>query len=321
MIPLLVNYIKEQTYKHNQNNVTRTKAYLDFYQEHPEVKWSFLASFVSRNTGWNMTDLQSQSFESMLSKQQLKSLYLTYESINWFIFQDAFPQLLIYKLSKQQNKPLFFLFKHFHISSIMEREWYAFYQKRDKNRLMYSQIINEQQLIQQPIITNNPYRQSVFRSLPYRLQEILHLNAVLLPTEHGKLYGEFVPHFTPAKKRIKFGKKIAAILFYPYLYPLFHDFAYHVDVTGSREEYEQFMDHHTKLATRPLMELYRNTDHVITESREDWSRKTKIKRSWWKEPKLREIEPIGSSFYHKREQLNELAGIKTKYKDTPVEKQ
>ncbi|MDP4162202.1 MAG: DUF2515 family protein, partial [Bacillota bacterium] len=56
----LVNQIKEKTKKFNRNNLTRTKAYLDFYNNHPEIHWSFLAHMVSRNGGWNMTDLKGE---------------------------------------------------------------------------------------------------------------------------------------------------------------------------------------------------------------------------------------------------------------------
>ncbi|MDQ0350823.1 hypothetical protein J2R98_000626 [Alkalibacillus filiformis] len=321
MIPLMVNYIKEQTYNHNINNVARTKAYLQFYQENPEIKWAFLASIVSRNAGWNMTDLDSEAYQSLLSEKQLKSLYLTYESINWYIFQDAYPQLLIYKMSKEQQKPLFFLFKYFHISSFMEREWYEFYQNSDLNRLMYSQIVNEQNIIQQPIIKHNPYRQTVFKSLPYRLQELLHLNAVLLPTEQGKVYGKFVPHFTHVSKRIKFGKKIAAILFYPYLYPLFRSFADNVPVTGERKEYEQFLNVQSPLTTKPLTDIYRNTEHEITVPQTDWSNYTKIKRKWWKEPRLKRVEPFADEFYEKRKQMTKISSLKDKLPPSPVEKE
>jgi hypothetical protein len=56
----LVAEIRHQTAVHNRNNLTRTKAYLDFYREHPELEWAFLAHMVSRNSGWNMTDLHGE---------------------------------------------------------------------------------------------------------------------------------------------------------------------------------------------------------------------------------------------------------------------
>lgn len=215
MIPLIVNYIKEQTKIHNQNNVTRTKAYLKFYDKFPEIKWSFLASIVSRNAGWNMTDLQSDPYVQLLSEGERKSLYLTYESINWYIFQDAYPQLLIYQLSEEKDTPLFFLLKHFQVSRYIEEEWYRFYRRRDKERLLYAQIINEQNLIEQPIMQHQPYKRKVFNTIPFRGQNMAHYNAVLLPTEQGKLYGDFVSHFLSVSKRISIGKRLVIFYFIP----------------------------------------------------------------------------------------------------------
>ena len=54
----LVQQIQDQTKNLNKNNVTRTKAYLEFYNRHPEIHWAFLGHMVSRNGGWNMTDLK-----------------------------------------------------------------------------------------------------------------------------------------------------------------------------------------------------------------------------------------------------------------------
>lgn len=53
----LIQQIQEKTQVLNRNNVTRTMAYYDFYRDHPEIHWALLAHLVSRNAGWNMTDL------------------------------------------------------------------------------------------------------------------------------------------------------------------------------------------------------------------------------------------------------------------------
>ncbi|SEP66439.1 DUF2515 family protein [Piscibacillus halophilus] len=319
MIPLIVNYIKEQTKIHNQNNVTRTKAYLNFYERFPEIKWSFLASFVSRNAGWNMTDLQSEPYVQFLSEDQRKSLYLTYESINWYIFQDAYPQLLIYQLSVEKETPLFFLLKHFQVSNFVEEEWYRYFREHDEERLLYAQIINEQNLIEQPIMEKQPYKRKVFRTIPFQGQNMVHFNAVLLPTEQGKLYGDFVSNFLSVNKRIAIGKRIANILFYPHLYPLFKSFADHVDVTGDRMEYEQFME--TPLTqSHNLTDFYRDTQHQINDYRVDWSAYTKIKRRWFKEEPLKNIKPINHSFYKKRQWIKHLGTMKGSIKHESVEK-
>lgn len=57
----LLNRIRRMTQEHNLNNVTRTKAYLEFYLRHPEIHWAFLGHMVSRNGGWNMTDLKAMN--------------------------------------------------------------------------------------------------------------------------------------------------------------------------------------------------------------------------------------------------------------------
>ena len=56
----LLQRIRLKTEQLNVNNVTRTKAYLDFYIAHPEIHWAFLGHMVSRNGGWNMTDLKGE---------------------------------------------------------------------------------------------------------------------------------------------------------------------------------------------------------------------------------------------------------------------
>lgn len=43
---------------HNIDNLTRTAFYLRYWQAHPEVTWALLAHLVSRNAGYQMTDLR-----------------------------------------------------------------------------------------------------------------------------------------------------------------------------------------------------------------------------------------------------------------------
>jgi len=318
MIPLLIDYIKQQTADHNENNIKRTKAYLSFYNRFPEIKWSLLASFVSRNAGWNMTDLQSETYQNILNEDKRHALYLTYESINWYIFQDAYPQLLIYQLSREKKTPLFFLLKHFHVSRFMENEWYQYYLNGNQKRLLYAQIINEQNVIEQPIIHHSPYRTKVFHSFPFLIQDKPPYNAVILPTENGKLYGVDVMHFLNVSRRIKTGKKIANILFYPYLYPQFISFAKNVPITGSREEYEQYMSVKTA-RTKPFYQNYRNTKHRMTDYHGDWSTEVNIKKKWWKDVSLKKIKRIDEPFYTKRKWLTQLSSINKANKNESVE--
>ncbi len=110
----LLTEIRKKTARLNRNNVTRTQAYLDFYLKHPEVHWSFLAHMVSRNGGWNMTDLKASHISNLLSYEKASILFRFLEKANHLIFQDAYPQLLLYEESKKAGRPLFYLLSEFH---------------------------------------------------------------------------------------------------------------------------------------------------------------------------------------------------------------
>ncbi len=51
---IIINNIKMQTEQLNKNNVTRTRAYYQFYVQYPEIHWALLGHMVSRNGGWNI---------------------------------------------------------------------------------------------------------------------------------------------------------------------------------------------------------------------------------------------------------------------------
>ncbi len=159
-----IRLIISETKMNNVDNISRTKAYLDFYIKHPEINWAFLASMVSRNGGWNMCDLEGKWFPKIIPQKVRNVLFMTYERANWLIFQDAFPQMLLYHYSTKIGRPLFHLLSFFHVSSFMEEEWYLFWNERNEKRLTTSLIINEQNVIQKPVIDHPVYRDKVFRS-------------------------------------------------------------------------------------------------------------------------------------------------------------
>ncbi|GAB6527857.1 hypothetical protein bcgnr5399_09540 [Bacillus cereus] len=66
---LIINNIKIQTEQLNKNNVTRTRAYYQFYIQYPEIHWALLGHMVSRNGGWNMTDLKGDLYTKILSEK------------------------------------------------------------------------------------------------------------------------------------------------------------------------------------------------------------------------------------------------------------
>ncbi|WP_164668793.1 DUF2515 family protein [Virgibacillus doumboii] len=294
-------YIINRTKKHNVDNISRTKAYQNFYIHYPEIKWALVASMVSRNAGWNMTDLLLSPFQKILSKTERKRMFMTYERANWLIFSDAYPQLLIYKISLQLNKPMFHLLPELHVSRFMVREWERFWNNRNKDRLMTALIINEQNVIHQPVIKQSFFKYHIFRQFPYLLQDFFYLNAIIIPTRSEKLYGAFVHDFTNVTKRITLGKHIASIIFNPDIYNKLLDFALHVEHTGSRRDYEQFFD--KKLEKSPIL---RAAYPVITHQdiiRRDWYKIGGLKKKWWSDKSAELYNDVSNSFYIRRNLL------------------
>ncbi len=302
----LIQEIKKKTQHYNKDNVTRTKAYLKYYFKHPEIKWALLASMVSRNAGWNMTDLLTFTYNQLLSKNMRMLLFKTYERANWFIFSDAFPQLLLYSYSVKCNKPLFYLFKYFTISTFMEEEWLHFWTKRKENRLLTAQIINEQNIIQIPVIKEPFFRENVFHTFPYLLQELFHLNSVVFPTKQGDLYGIYIKRFTDTSSRIETGKKLASILFHRDYYPKFLTFANDVTPTGNRNEYEQFLNR-KRIDSDNLQEAY-PTISLENKFIDDWYPKSPIRDTWWESVQI-QPKKIGPSFYRKRGLIRHFAKV------------
>lgn len=100
----LIEKIRECTEELNKNNMTRTNNYLDFYIRHQEIHWALLGHLVSRNGGWNMTDLQGELLSNLLSEQERQDFFSFLERGNWLIFQDIYPQFLLYEESLKRNK-------------------------------------------------------------------------------------------------------------------------------------------------------------------------------------------------------------------------
>ncbi len=212
----LVQKIKAQTCILNKNNVTRTKAYLDFYNVHPEIHWAFLGHMVSRNGGWNMTDLKGGLLPRLLTKNEADSFFTFLERGNWLIFQDAFPQFLVYEESKKNGQNLFYLLKHLHVSTFMETIWHHFWREHDPYILTVSLIINEQSYLESRVLENPTFKKEVFSKLEFKLQDFLSMNHILFPyVVDGtvKVAGQTLHHFENLHKRIILGKQLYAILF------------------------------------------------------------------------------------------------------------
>ncbi|MBY6053462.1 DUF2515 family protein [Cytobacillus firmus] len=237
----ILDQVKRETKEWNLNNVTRTKAYLDFYRQHPEVHWAFLAHMVSRNGGWNMTDLKGEILSRLLSDREKHSFFSFLERGNWLIFQDAYPQLLIYRESLKRNRPLFSLFSHLNISFFMETVWSCFWRRPDPYILTTAFIINEQNYIEKRVLQSSFYKHEVFHKLEFKLQELLSLNHILFPFEKNgaiHLKGQTVNHFESLHERILLGKKLYNVLFKDKeVLTLTEQWANTQPHTGSRKDY------------------------------------------------------------------------------------
>lgn len=300
----LITRIRLITDKCNLDNISRTKAYLCYYNKNKEIQWAFLASQVSRNAGWNMGDLNGLWLPQVVSQEKRKQIYLTYEKANWLIFNDAFPQLLLYEYSTKKNLPMFHLLKFFQVSSFMEEEWLKYWETKDKKRLMNSLIINEQNVIQQPVIENARIKHHVLHYFPYLFQDFLHFNAVLFPTLQGKLYGASVSNFTSLNERIKLGNTLARLLFKSNLYQEFYDFARKIEHTGSRYDYEKYI--YPKLAnTTPILRVAYPVVKHREGKRKDWYKK-KIKKKWQTCSEHNEPLLITDWYLKKQQTLHEL---------------
>ncbi|MBP1969576.1 hypothetical protein J2Z83_001683 [Virgibacillus natechei] len=297
-----IHYITNCTRAHNIDNISRTKAYQNFFVDFPEIKWAFVASMVSRNAGWNMTDLHLPPFQKILSDKERSRLFMTYERANWLIFSDAYPQLLVYKLSLSSKKPMFYLLKEYNASQFMINEWYHFWKSNNQERLMIALIINEQNVIQTPVIKQPFFKHHVFHKFPYLLQDSLFMNAVILPTRSPKLYGAFVHDFTNVTKRIELGKKIAGIIYSPNIFPTLIEFALTNEHTGSRIDYEIYLN-----MTLPKSPMLRLLYPVISHQdiiRNDWSKSRGVKKKWLQHHNAStKKSDIGSAFYKKRNML------------------
>ncbi|WP_052476106.1 DUF2515 family protein [Cohnella kolymensis] len=243
----LCTRILAETAEFNRNNVTRTSAYWRFYEAHLELHWSFLAHMVSRNGGWNMTDLKGQWTPQVMDGPSLESIFKLLEACNALIFGDAYPQLLLYSESRRTGRPLWHLLPQFGVSRFMQPFWNRFWIDRNPVPLTVALIINEQNVIQGRVVADPYYRNRVFDTVSFRSQPILQLNQVVVPLRGGgdsgnrssrRLAGRVLEDFTNLSERIEFGKSLYAMLFgYPAVLQSAHAFALQVPHTGSRADY------------------------------------------------------------------------------------
>jgi hypothetical protein len=310
----LIRTIKEKTTIGNLHNISRTVCYEDFYQRNKEIRWAFLASMVSRNAGWSMTDLETNVFRQLLKSHQRKLLFLTYERANWLIFSDAYPQLLIYEASKKEGKPLFHLLKHFGVSSFIISAWKSFWNEKNIDLLVISQIINEQHVIEKPVIQHRFFKKKVFQSFSYRMQDLLHFSVVIFPALDGELYGFSVHDFTDVKERVKIGKYLYWLLFYAKERERFHIFSSKTVPTGSRKDYEQYRNKVIRV-TPTLLDTFPIISHNKRNDADWYNEKMKL-TSFFDNIKYPKKYHISHWFEKKQYELSLLATIQHKLANT-----
>lgn len=242
----LIARIRSETAEHARNNVTRTEAYRNVYFRTPELHWALLAHMVSRNGGWNMTDLQGEWLPHLLSERQRKDVFMLLERANYLIFSDAYPQLLLYEWSRRAGRSLFHLLPAFGVSSFMEPVWRQFWKDGDSALLSTALIVNEQHFIDARVARHPYYEKQVLHTMFFGLQSLLQMNAILFPYRSGQeergedlqLAGLILERFQVIEERIEFGKRLYAMLFgLSRVFNGVRHFAAAVKHTGSRADY------------------------------------------------------------------------------------
>ncbi|MNX16241.1 hypothetical protein D3C86_461040 [compost metagenome] len=254
--------IEESVSRSNVSNLTRTEAYLRCYQAYPELHWSFLAHMVSRNAGWNMSDLRGGQMYPLLSETSKESTYRFLERCNALIFQDAYPQLLLYMKSREIGSSLFYLLPHFHVSRFMQPFWERFWLERGSALLAVGLIINEQNYIEKRVVRHPYFQNRVTDKANFHLHSWAGLNQIVFPLleeeddlsnsggeQSGseslcpdghipRLAGRILGDFSSLTARITFGKSLYALLFgLTSLRKGSEAFASRIPHTGSRADY------------------------------------------------------------------------------------
>ncbi|MHA0856679.1 DUF2515 family protein [Paenibacillus sp. CMAA1364] len=237
----------------NRSNITRTQAYLECYESYPELHWALLAHMVSRNGGWNMTDLKGGLMANLTSPSLRDDLYRMLERCNALIFQDAYPQLQLYMHSKHIGSSLFHLLPQFHVSNFMHSFWNHFWLDRNSALLAVGLIINEQHYIEDRVIQLPYFQKQVFQSTAYTMNHLAHVNQVIFPLnsnndtfsgpEHqlqtpSGLVGLVLENFKNISERINIGKSLYGLLFgYDDILRQVTLYATNMTHQGSRSEY------------------------------------------------------------------------------------
>ncbi len=271
-----LRFILGQTTLGNRDNVTRTSRYLSFYRKHPEIHWAFLAHMVSRNAGYYMTDLRGSLLSSLLPRRIQEEFFSFLETCNAAIFEDAYPQLMLYEEWKEKGSFHWGLLSKFHVSSFMRPFWQAFFKSGDSNLLTTALIINEQMLIENRIVSQWMEQKELTRWL-FSLQDSLGFTSILFPYGEGpsfSLAGDTIHGFDDVHARIEAGKKLYRILFHPHIHQSSLRYALLQRHTASRQDYWPRLYSNTPTSNRALysprlVDVWPDADRLPYPSR-DW---------------------------------------------------
>jgi hypothetical protein len=260
----LAEEITDATRKAEISNITRSEAYWLFYEQYPELHWAFLAHMMSRNTGWCMTDLQGSRLKNVLDDENKQAIYRFFERSNALIFQDAYPQLLLYAKSRETGRSLFHLLPYFHVSRFMQPFWERFWIDRSSPLLTVGLIINAQNYVEKQVFRHPHYQLFMNDADEPTLIQQLGMNHVIFPllensgdedglTEHEsvadgqdcletcevhRLAGRSIVNLGSLPDRIALGKSLYAMLFgLRAVHSGAQRFAASVPHTGSRADY------------------------------------------------------------------------------------
>ena len=95
--------------RENASNPLRTNYYGRYWTKNPEIPWALLAHLVSRNAGYQMSDLRRYiEFDvrpgvhpfDLLTDSHIKALFALLETGNFLIFRDVYPLLEAYQSAK-----------------------------------------------------------------------------------------------------------------------------------------------------------------------------------------------------------------------------
>ena len=276
----IIRQIQSETNKKNIDNISRTAAYFSFFKKNPDIIWSFLASMVSRNGGWNMCDLVGSDISPTfrLNKRE-NSFFLPMSGQIGSFFMMLFLSYCSINIRRKLSSQCFIYFPILMFQLLSKKNGIDIGKKTIKNRLTTALIINEQNVIQTPVIEHPVYKKKVFHSMLFSFQDWLHFSCVLFPTCGGEVYGASVNGFKSLSKRIDLGKRLASILFHPRLFPHFFEFAERTPHTGSRYDYEQYFKRKTIRKTPILRTSFPVIEHH-QRAYEDWSLHRRVSPTW-----------------------------------------